>query len=567
MICVVSLVLSAYASAQLKTWDQKHAIDQIEVTMVYFVPSDETPLVDWKARLEYYANRIEQFHHREFSGQSILKTVIRAEPFVSTQSTEQLRKGDANAIFFKTMREVDQKLQFGTGERRAFPILLVLSEINWRPLDDFYRVRPAENGSWAFEGNYNGGRHFPGAESGGARATYLADRGVGWGLVSGDGWRVPYSGTDCVVYHEGVGHTIGLPHNEPGDGAVMSLGQYYGWISQSWVDSRQKKRLGWIARDAANETADSLFTRFTALPEPTVPKPGEEVRLKLTLPADSKVEKCRVRIQTDIDAAWYEIVQPTEGLVANELKLGSFDRATPVSYRVEVELADGQREELWGYFQVRESDASFPTPPWTSQKAHQSKLEVESKLNRQPATNASVDLLKGCDVSKQSVAGRWELENRVLTSPKEYGARIEFPGAVPTEYEMIVVVQPLDEPNGLILGQRMGDQRFLTLLNFRTGENSYASAIENVDGKNFAENDTTIDRQLFAKDQVSQIVVRVETGSVTVTCDGQRVLRWEGEPNQLSLSDYWQTPDRRALFLGAYDCRFRILRATVTPLR
>lgn len=181
------------AAGQLKTWDGKHRVDAIEVTMVYFVPKDAVPLPDWRERLNYYAHRIERFHARELDGQSVLKAKVIESPFYSTLSTSELRRGDANAIFFRTLGEVDSTLKFSQGERGSFPILLVLSEINWRPLDDFYRVK-RDGESWQFEGNYHRGRHFPGAESGGARATYLADRGVGWGLVSGDGWRVPYSG-------------------------------------------------------------------------------------------------------------------------------------------------------------------------------------------------------------------------------------------------------------------------------------------------------------------------------------------------------------------------------------
>ena len=231
--------------AEIKTWDGKHSIEKIAVTVVYFVPRDREPLPDWKERVSYFCRRIERFHEREFQGQSTMKTAMRPEPFQSARTTDQLRGGDANFIFFQTLREVDEALHFGRDERTAFPILLVLSEINWRPLDDFFRVKPTGDGGWKFEGNYSNGRHFPGAEAGGARATYLANRGVGWGLVSADGWRVPYRGTDCVVYHEGCGHTVGLPHPEPGNNSVMSLGQYHGWISESWLDEAQKKKLGW----------------------------------------------------------------------------------------------------------------------------------------------------------------------------------------------------------------------------------------------------------------------------------------------------------------------------------
>src|SRR5712691_273389 len=155
--------------AEVKTWDGKHSIDQIEVTVVYFVPRDRSPLPDWKERVSYFCRRIERFHEREFQGQSVLKTVMRPEPFRSARSTEQLRDGNADFIFFQTLGEVDGELSFGKGERTAFPILLVLSDINWRPLDDFFRLKTSDNGKLEFEGNYTNSRHFPGAASGGAR--------------------------------------------------------------------------------------------------------------------------------------------------------------------------------------------------------------------------------------------------------------------------------------------------------------------------------------------------------------------------------------------------------------
>ncbi len=132
----------------MTTWDGRHPIDRIDVTVVYFVPQDRTPLPDWRERLDYYSRRIEAFHGREFDGQSILTATVHAEPFRSTSSTSELRDGDANGIFFKTLREVDSGLRFAAdrpkeadknGDARppAFPILLVLSDVNWRPLDDF----------------------------------------------------------------------------------------------------------------------------------------------------------------------------------------------------------------------------------------------------------------------------------------------------------------------------------------------------------------------------------------------------------------------------------------------
>ena len=285
-LLMLAAAATTCSASDLRTWDGRHSIGRIAVEVVYFVPRDRTPLPDWRERVDYFRRRIEQFHAREFQGQSQLTTRRPDEPFVSERSTAELRDGDGDAIFFKTVREVDERMNFAADappdNREAFPILLVLSEVNWRPLDDFYRLKPGPDGP-VFEGNYSDGEHFPGAESGGARATYLEREGKGWGLVSADGWRVPYRGTDCVVYHEGCGHTIGLPHPEPGNPSVMSFGQYEGWISESWLDRDQKARLGWTPPDVEPELSKDLFTHFKALAEPTVPQPGEDVALEVRL--------------------------------------------------------------------------------------------------------------------------------------------------------------------------------------------------------------------------------------------------------------------------------------------
>ena len=235
---------------------------------------------------------------------------------------------------------------------------MVLSEINWRELDDFTRTRTVD-GKPTFEGNLSAeGRHFPGAESGGARAYYDAGQGIGVGLVSADGWRVPYSGSDCVIYHEGVGHAIGLPHPEPADDSVMCFAQYNFWINQTWVTPSQKKALGWsdgteTAPPDRSKTTD-LFTAFTALQDPIVPNTKQPVSLKLTWPIGAKLKTITNRVQTSLPGDWKPIPIDTSGAPPSKIALGAFDKATPVSYRVDATLEDGQAVEVRGYFQVKD---------------------------------------------------------------------------------------------------------------------------------------------------------------------------------------------------------------------
>ncbi len=549
--------ISAYAADDpLRTFDGKYDISRIRVTVVYFVPRDRLPLPDWKARVQYFCRRIERFHQRELQGQSKLTTVTHPQPFISAKDSAALRNGDRDFIFFQTLHEVESALPESVNKDEAYPILLVLSDINWRELDDFYRMRIVD-GQPQHEGQIIGDRHFPGAASGGARALYWPNRGVGWGLVSADGWRVPYSGSDAVVYHEGVGHPIGLPHPEPGNGSVMSLAQYRSWLSQSWIDEAQKKKLGW--KPAANVDGDKggLFSTFTAIPEPFVPTPGQEVFLRMAWPAEARVKQLTIRLQTELFGPWYEVPSDAAGPAPERVSLGTFDRPTPVSYRVDAVLEDGQDIELWGYFQVRAADDVMPLPP--SSTPHQDSTTPVR-------WDETVDLLSLVDPQRDRVSGDWKMQDGRLECNKQYGARIEIPYQPPREYVMTVIAEPLDDPNGLIIGQRSGDRRLLTLINFVRKGQSPASALENVDGLNVERNATTVRAKLLEKNRPSAIVCTVREDRVTVTCDGRSLIDWHGDASRLSLSDYWQTPNQDRLFLGAYDCPYRFHRVTLAPI-
>lgn len=563
MWTLLAFVLSGVSAvAGTRTWDGKFDTSKIAVTVVYFVPADRDPLPDWTDRVRYYCRRIEQFHQREFGDQSVLQTLPAEVPLTSELTTSELRRGDANAIFFRTLQEAERRLNFAAGERNGFPILLVLSDINWKPLDDFYRVKPVDEG-FAFEGQNIGGHHFPGAESGGARATYLSDRGVGWGLVSADGWRVPYRGSDCVVYHEGCGHTVGLPHPEPIDNSVMGVAQYEDWISRSFVNREQKIRLNWEPRDSLLTPQQELFSTFRAVPDPAVPQPGQPVVLRLDWPDDAIASSVTVRFQTALSSPWVGAPQTWQGPRPETVTLGQFDRPTPVSYRIDAILADGSTAELWGYLQVRNEPAEIVKPAMLSKDLMPSASDTPP-LATPAAAGEVTDLLGQIDPGTAWAQGRWTLEDGRLTSPKEYGARIELPTATLTAYRMTVIVEPLDEPNGLILGHRIADQRFATLFSFPS-DDQFLNAIENVDGQNVG-NETTIARAVFRRNQLSQVIVDVTDRGVTMSVDGHTLVSWRGQPDRLSLSDYWKTPDDRALFLGAYDCRYRFHRITVQPV-
>jgi hypothetical protein len=545
------------AAQPLHTLGGTNDLSVIQLTGVYFVPKDRLPLPDWKERISYLLWRMEQFHQRELDGQSKLRTTLYPEPVFSEFSTDAFRTGDQNVVFDKTRKELTARLHWPAEPREGFPILLVFSEINWRELDDFYRVRMMD-GAPKPEGTIIHGRHFPGAESGGARAMYLREQGAGFGLISGDGWRVPYSGTDCVAYHEGVGHPIGLPHPEPMDNSVMGCGQYCGWLNEAWLKEQQKRALGWQPPAAKPERRADLFSVFTALPDPLAPRPGQPLRLRLKWPAGAEVQALNLKLQTDLLGPWVQVPVPLSGTPPEFIELGAFDRPTPVSYRCEVGLKDGQTNRLWGYFQVRPDERFVLAPPLA-------RCDTAAPAS---AANSSepIDLLKLIELPRDAVSGTWQWDHGILVSPKQYGARVQIPLAPPAEYAMTAVVEPTGDKNSLILGQVEDGNRFQVLLDFNTGNSGPLGALENVDGRNVGSNDTTFHGPVLASGRASTIVCTVRKGEVTVQVDGKTVIAWKGDPSRLSLADYWRTPNSQALFLGAYDCSYKIHRLLLTPL-
>lgn len=550
----------------LATFDGRHSIAVVRATVVYFLPADREPLPDWRERIEWLCDRLRRFHHREFAGLSRLETAVRPEPFRSALATAAVRSGDADAVFFRTLAEVDAAIDVGRDADGAFPVLVVLSDVNWRPLDDFTRLAP-DGGGWRFDGAISeDGIHVPGAAAGGSRAVYLPDRGRGWGLVSGDGWRVPCRGSDCVVYHEGIGHAVGLPHPDAADGSVMAFGQYRHSLPQSWIDAGQKAALGFVEPERA-PPRDEVFDRFVAVPEPAVPRPGEKVALRLS-PAELVPEGTRVEVQTGLRSPWISIPADAAALRAGLVSLGRFDRPGGVAWRVVGPAARGGAREAdaspataWGYFQVR-SEPGLPPPPAEIDTTDRAFLPVDPP-------GSEVDLLALVDPRRDRVAGEWRRTERgervELECTRGFGARIEIPYSPPEAYRLTLIVEPVDEPHGLTLGLRSGGHRFLALLGF--GESSpRASALENVDGRNVAGNPTRVEGDLFVRHRPSAIVCTVLPGGVTVEVDGRRRIEWRGAADRLSLSDYWRTPREEALFLGAYDCGYRFLRVTLEPL-
>ncbi len=87
--------------------------------------------------------------------------------------------------------------------------------------------------------------------------------------------------------------------------------------------------------------------------------------------------------------------------------------------------------------------------------------------------SAPKDLLDEFDVKANHVVGEWVLDQHQLTSPKAYGARIELPKIDLKEYQLTMIVEPVDEPNGFLLGAVVGKQAICHAFQLQHGQKHF----------------------------------------------------------------------------------------------
>lgn len=346
--------------ADLHVFGATDSIRNIDVEVVYYAPADVQPLADWQERIEYFMCRAEKFHQREWNGQSTLHYRISASPFIASVTRGRFPRDDVNHFYWHIIQEVWQsgKITFQTN---AFPILLVMSDMNFSPsYDDWTRVcdgvgcvYPPPHSQCAGYVKENG-EDRPGTRCGGARSVFWPEKHIGLGLVTADGWRIPLLGSDCVVYHEGIGHAIGLPHPEPIDNSVMGLAQYVDAIHKTWILEEQKKAMG---RRPEPVDHASLFSTFDVAHDPPRPKSVNTVAVTASFPCRKRMKSITAEYQTRLREPFRSPgpgrSKTYKGITRVTWLIPAFPTGESVAYRVRIETETGEREEIWNYYKIR----------------------------------------------------------------------------------------------------------------------------------------------------------------------------------------------------------------------
>ncbi|MBN2329179.1 MAG: hypothetical protein JXR73_18715 [Candidatus Omnitrophica bacterium] len=336
------------------------SLEKIDVAVFYYVPRDREPLDDWRERIDDLMVRTQKFHRREFTGQSDFQYTIHPAPFIASAASSGFPQEDANQFYWHIINEVRQSGE-AQSQAGAFPIILVFSDHNFSPgYDDWTRecdgkgcLFPAPHSDCAGYVRSNG-EDRPGSRCGGARSVFWPEEHIGLGLVTADGWRVPLKGSDCVVYHEGIGHSIGLPHPEPINNSVMGLAQYEDGLHKAWVDEDQKLELGW-KKEPIDHT--DLFSNFIVEHEPHRPIANQPVLISAAYPDRFKDGVATAEYQTGLRLPFQKLepiaFSKKGGQCRVVWKLPPLDQGECIAYRVRLQCPDGGSESTWHYLKVR----------------------------------------------------------------------------------------------------------------------------------------------------------------------------------------------------------------------
>ncbi len=179
-----------------------------------------------------------------------------------------------------------------------------------------------------------------------------------------------------------------------------------------------------------------------------------------------------------------------------------------------------------------------------------------------PAT--TLNLLEHVQVPRDQVQGDFRLVDGALIVPSIPAAHLEVPADTPSAYRLELDVERLAGNGSLNLGLVVGGRRVMLVLE---GWNGTLSALNLLDGQSGDNNATTSRRPIFAAGRPVSIDCTVHPRNVSVRCDGQTVIDWQGDSSRLSMDERFFHPRSTSrLIIGGWNAQLRITRLQLTSL-
>ncbi len=187
-------------------------------------------------------------------------------------------------------------------------------------------------------------------------------------------------------------------------------------------------------------------------------------------------------------------------------------------------------------------------------------------------SSTEIDLLSLIDPAECAVVGNWTRTANGIQSPKVNAERLQIPFVPDGEYDLTVVVKPLDDlsdqaTDGITIGLISEGNPFHVLLNYAGW-----AALEQVDelgvggGPGPGRNTSKVRcSNIMQRNNPATVVCRVRRNGVTIDVDSSRLIDWTGQPKQLSRNGYWIMPFEHALFIGGFS-RYEVSKISLSPV-
>jgi hypothetical protein len=188
-----------------------------------------------------------------------------------------------------------------------------------------------------------------------------------------------------------------------------------------------------------------------------------------------------------------------------------------------------------------------------------------------------VDLVALVGQEPHKSQGYWEVRDSKLFSPTTHAAFLQIPYSPPPAYRIAMKVELVGKLSdrtmglGLVVDNRQ-TQIVIDKALPATGRLSNSldqkgrySGLNDVDGVPMPFGPNPHHGQLLIASRPVQIEVTVRPGSVEMTCDGVRVVDWNGDPRQLIRNVHWNLAGSKSLFLTS-NTSVVIHQMTLTPL-
>lgn len=166
-----------------------------------------------------------------------------------------------------------------------------------------------------------------------------------------------------------------------------------------------------------------------------------------------------------------------------------------------------------------------------------------------------VELLHLISVEQHAIHGPWHKTSKALQSPDAPYARLVLPVRVPPEYALRLVGRRSSGTAALVVGLVVAGRQCAVTLD---GWGGTTSGLGQVDGRPYDTNGTRYKGSVFSEDHDTEIICRVTPASVEVWADGEPIISWKGEGEQLSLFTGWRVPDHQVLFVGSHATEYLI---------